>query len=63
MSTFRKNLITKRSMSMRTLPIQSNNYNNYYIDPELRYKEKSKDPKKNMKVLENQNYVYEKLHD
>lgn len=40
-----------------------NNYNHYYVNPELRFIKKTVAPKNEKESLQNQEHVYYKLHD
>lgn len=46
MTSFRSTLKTRRCMSAPRLLPKPDNYNHYFINPELRYKKKSVDPKR-----------------
>ena len=48
---------------MKKAPKLSERYDHYYIEPDLRYKQRESNPKLIKKTLENPNYLYEKLHD
>lgn len=53
----------KKCMSAPRLARSNNNYNNYFINPELRYKKRTVDPKTVKKNLVNDQYLYNTLHD
>lgn len=50
-------------MSAPKLPRASSNYNNYFINPELRYKKRTTDPKTVKANLANDDYLYNNLHN
>ena len=53
----------KKCMSAPKLARPRNNYNNYFINPELRYKKRTMDPKTIKNNLKNDHYLYNNLHD
>lgn len=50
-------------MSAPKLSHLPNNYNHYFINPELRYKYRTVNPKADKKNLINQDFLYNNLHD
>ena len=45
MSKYKNNFRMRKCMSHTKMPVRENNYNNYFVNPELRYKKRTKDPK------------------
>lgn len=50
-------------MSAPKLSQLPNNYNHYFINPELRYKHRTVNPKNEKQNLINQDFVYNNLHN
>lgn len=50
-------------MSAPKIARSVNNYNNYFINPELRYKKRTVNPKTNKINMLDDNYLYKTLHD
>ena len=52
----------RKCMSQPKMKTRENNYNNYFVNPELRYKKRTVDPKTMKENIENQQYLYNTLH-
>jgi hypothetical protein len=53
----------RKCMSAPKMAVRDSHYNAYFINPELRYKKRTVDPKKVKRNLLNDHYVYNTLHD
>ena len=50
-------------MSQTKMPVRGNNYNSYFVNPELRYKKRTIDPKTVKENIQNEEFVYNTLRD